>query len=181
MSFKQNEKNTKNKKEPTNTSPNKNTNNEVKEEHKDTDIFQTTYEKVLSIINTVKDFIKKTANSPQKLVDDLEWVIKVITNQSLYKYEVNKEKIMKKNSDYNRFINFVTKYNEEVIEMNKKHILVSSLLNIGKKEDIVVKPSLCLRKVLPDEMKNMDFQKEKEKKERKKNSIKLIGNIILNL
>ena len=181
MSFKQNEKNTKNKKEPTNTSPSKNTNNEVKEEHKDTDIFQTTYEKVLSIINTVKDFIKKTANSPQKLVDDLEWVIKVITNQSLYKYEVNKEKIMKKNSDYNRFINFVTKYNEEVIEMNKKHILVSSLLNIGKKEDIVVKPSLCLRKVLPDEMKNMDFQKEKEKKERKKKSIKLIGNIILNL
>ena len=145
MSFKQNEKNTKNKKETTNTSPSKNTNNEVKEEHKDTDIFQTTYEKVLSIINTVKDFIKKTANSPQKLVDDLEWVIKVITNQSLYKYEVNKEKIMKKNSDYNRFINFVTKYNEEVIEMNKKHILVSSLLNIGKKEDIVVKPSLCLR------------------------------------
>ena len=181
MSFKQNEKNTKNKKEPTNTSPSKNTNNEVKEEHKDTDIFQTTYEKVLSIINTVKDFIKKTANSPQKLVDDLEWVIKVITNQSLYKYEVNKEKIMKKNSDYNRFINFVTKYNEEVIEMNKKHILVSSLLNIGKKEDIVVKPSLCLRKVLPDEMKNMDYQKEKEKKERKRNSIKLIGNIILNL
>ena len=180
MSFKQNEKNTKNKKEPTNTSPSKNTNNEVKEEHKDTDIFQTTYEKVLSIINTVKDFIKKTANSPQKLVDDLEWVIKVITNQSLYKYEVNKEKIMKKNSDYNRFINFVTKYNEEVIEMNKKHILVSSLLNIGKKEDIVVKPSLCLRKVLPDEMKNMDYQKEKEKKERKRNSIKLIGNIILN-
>ena len=59
---------------------------------KDSSIFETTYEKVLSIINQVKDFIKKTSKSSQKLIDDLEWVIKVITNKSLYSYEVKKSK-----------------------------------------------------------------------------------------
>jgi len=152
----------------------------IKEEHKDTDIFQTTYEKVLSIINQVKDFIKKTSKTSQKLIDDLEWVIKVITNKSLYSYEVNKKKISKQNSEYNKFINFVTKYNEEILELNKRHILVSSLFDIGKK-DILLKPSLCLKKILPEELQSMDYQKEKEKKDRKRNSIHAIGNVILNL
>jgi hypothetical protein len=148
---------------------------------KDASIFETTYEKVLSIINKVKDFIKKTSKTSQQLIDDLEWVIKVIANKSLYSYEVNKNKIDKKNSEYNKFINFVTKYNEEVLEMNKKHILVSSLLNIGKREDILLKPSLCLNKILPKELQSLDYKLEKEKKAKKKKSITLIGNIILNL
>ena len=148
---------------------------------KDASIFETTYEKVLSIINKVKDFIKKTSKTSQQLIDDLEWVIKVIANKSLYSYEVNKTKIDKKNSEYNKFINFVTKYNEEVLEMNKKHILVSSLLNIGKREDILLKPSLCLNKILPKELQSLDYKLEKEKKAKKKKSITLIGNIILNL
>ena len=170
MPPKQNEKNAKNKKDPsstdpkantnpnTNTSPNTNinTNNTDSDYSKDSDIFQTTYEKVLSIINNVKDFIKKTSKTSQKLIDDLDWVIKVIINQTLYTYEVNKEKIMKQNEEYNKFINFVTKYNEEIIEMNKRHILVSSILNIGKKEELILKPSLCLKKLLPQELQNLD-------------------------
>ena len=130
--------------------------------------FKTTYEKVLSIINQVKDFIKKSSNSSQKLINDLEWVITVITNKSLYSYEVNKEKLTKKNSEYNKFINFVTQYNEEILELNKKHILISSILNIGKKGEILLKPSLCLKKINQNELQNMDYQKEKEKKVRKK-------------
>jgi len=156
------------------------TNELVRDYTKDSSIFETTYEKVLSIINKVKDFIKKTSKTSQELIDDLEWVIKVITNKSLYSYGVNKEKMTNQTSEYNKFINFVTKYNEEVLELNKRHILVS-LFTIGKKGQILLKPSLCLKKILPEELKNMDYQKEKEKKQKKKNTINQIGNIILNL
>ena len=144
-------------------------------------IFETTYEKVLKIINEVKDFIKNASNSSQKLIDELDWVIKVIANKSLYSYEVNKDKLSLRNSKYSEFINFVTKYNEEVLEINKKHILVSSLFGIGAKAQILLKPSLILKKILPDELKKMNYQEEKEKKERKKNSINAIGNVILKL
>ena len=144
-------------------------------------IIETTYEKVLSIINKVKDFIKKNTKNTQKLIDDLEWVIKVIANKSLYSYEIKKQNLSRQNSEYNKFINFVTKYNEEVIEMNQRHILVSGLLNIVQKGEILNKPSLCLKKILPEELKNMDYQKEKEKANRKKSLINLIGNAILNL
>ena len=172
MPPKQNEKNNNIQKEPSN--------DKMKKYSNDSNIFETTYEKVLSIINQVKDFIKKTSKTSQKLIDDLEWVIKVITNKTLYSYEVNKKKISKQNSEYNKFINFVTKYNEEILELNKRHILVSSLFDIGKKE-ILLKPSLCLKKILPEELQSMDYQKEKEKKDRKRNSIHAIGNVILNL
>ncbi len=148
---------------------------------KDTIFFETTYEKVLKIINQVKDFIKKTSKTSQKLIDDLEWVIKVITNKSLYSYKVNKEKIERRNSQFEKFINFVTKYNEEVLEINKRHILVSSLITISKKEEVLLKPSLCLTKILADELKTMDYEKEKERKEKRRNSITQIGNIFLNI
>ena len=144
-------------------------------------IIETTYEKVLSIINKVKEFIKKTSTDSNSLIEDLEWVIKVITNKSLYTYELKQAKLSKKNLEYNKFINFVTKYNEEVIEMNKKHDIVSGILSIGKKGDMLLKPSLCLKKILPDELKNMDLHKIKEKKLRKNNFIYVFGNTILNL
>ena len=155
-------------------------NDSSKEFLKDPNILESTYEKVLRIINNVKEFIKKNSKSSQKLVEDLEWVIKVIANKSLYSLEVNKTKLISKNSEVNRFLSFVTKYNEEVIELNSKHILVSSIFNLSKK-DILLKPSLCLKKILPDELKNMDYQKEKEINERKRRSIFSIGKIFLNL
>ena len=146
---------------------------------KETAIIQTTYEKVLSIINNVKELIKKHVDNSQKVLDDLEWVTKVISNKSLYSYEIRKP-LVRRDSEYNKFVAFFNKYNEEVIEMNKKHILVTGLLNIVKGE-IITKPSLCLKRILPDELKNMDYKKEVEKKIRKKNLINLIGNAILNL
>ena len=148
-------------------------------------IIETTYEKVLSIINKVKDFIKNTSTVSNTLIEDLEWVIKVITNKSLYTYELKQEKLVKlskQNAEYNKFINFVTKYNEEVLEMNKKHDIVSGILSIGKKVDLLNKPSLCLDKILPDELKNMDDLDIKERKLRKKNNfINVFGNTILRL
>ena len=74
-------------------SENKNENN------KTTTIIETTYEKVLSIINKVKEFIKKSSSSAQNLIEDLDWVIKVITNKSLYTYELQKEKLGKQNAE----------------------------------------------------------------------------------
>ena len=148
---------------------------------KDSNIIETTYEKVLSIINRTKDFIKKTFRNAHRLIDDLDWVIKVISNKSLYSYEIKKPTLNRQNSEFNKFVNFVTKYNEEVIEMNQKHALVTGLLNIVSKREVLKRPSVCLKKILPEELKNMDYQKEKDKKNRKKNLINLIGNFILNL
>ena len=146
-----------------------------------TTIIQTTYEKVLSIINNVKDLIKKCTKNSDKIIEDLEWVIKVISNKSLYSYEVKRPHLSRQNSEYTRFVNFFNKYNDEVIEMNKKHVLVSGLLNLVKKGEILSKPSLCLKRILPDELQKMDYKIEKDKENRRKNIINLIGNAILNL
>ena len=148
---------------------------------KDSNIIETTYEKVLSIINRTKDFIKKTFKNAHRLIDELDWVIKVINNKSLYSYQIKKPTLTRQNSEFNKFVNFVTKYNDEVIEMNQRHELVSGLLNMVSKREILKRPSVCLKKILPENLKNMDYQKEKEKKTRKKNLINLIGNFFLNL
>ena len=172
MKAKTNDKNAKSKKLKRNDSS--------KEFLKDTNILESTYEKVLAIINHAKEFIKKNSKSSQKLVEDLEWAIKVIANKSLYSLELNNIKLQRKNTEVNKFLNFVKKYNEEILELNNKHILVSSIFNLSKK-DMLLKPSLCLKKILPDELKNMDYQKEKEVSERKRRSIFSIGKIFLNL
>ena len=76
-------------------------------------IFETTYEKVLFIINKVKDFIKSIKDKEtSKLEEELDWVIKVITNRDLYTYELVKDQLMKQDEGYDKFINFVKKYNE---------------------------------------------------------------------
>jgi len=136
-------------------------------------IFETTYEKVLFIINKVKDFIKSIKDKEtSKLEEELDWVIKVITNRDLYTYELVKDQLMKQDEGYEKFINFVKKYNEEVIEMNKKHNIVSSILNMRKKEEILLKPSLFLEK--------MDKIEEVQDK-KKNNFVQTFGNYILNL
>ena len=152
-----------------------------KDYKKTTTIIETTYEKVLSIINKVKEFIKKSSSKAEELVEDLDWVIKVITNKSLYTYELQKEKLSKQNAEYKTFINFVTKYNEEVIEMNKRHDIVSSIFNLGRKGEILMKPSMCLKRVLPGELKNVEEEKEWGKTDRQKNFINVFGQQILNL
>ena len=145
-----------------------------KEEKSDEILFETIYEKVIHIINKVKDIIKKTLSKEKELIEELDWVIKVIENRSLYNYEL-KEKLTKQNEEYNKYINFIKKYNEEVIEMNKKHDIVSGILNMKKKESILIKPSLLLKK-----MDNIN--KVGEIKIKKKNNfIYTFGNYILNL
>ena len=151
-------------------------NKENKQEVKTKEIiFETTYEKVLFIINKVKDYIKSVSSSENKLIEDLDWVIKVIASRSLYTYELVKEKMIKQTEEYNKFINFVKKYNEEVIEMNKKHDIVSGILNVRKKEEILLEPSLFLKK-----MDNIN-KLEETKPKKKNNFIYTFGNYILKL
>ena len=138
-------------------------------------IFETTYEKVLFIINKVKKFIIKASSTENKLIQELDWVIKVIASKSLYTYELVKENILKQNEEYDKYINFVKKYNEEIIEMNKKHDIVSGILNIRKKEEILLKPSLFLKKM--DNINKLEEVKPKNKN----NFISTFGNYILNL
>lgn len=143
-------------------------------------IIETTYEKVLSIIKKVKEFIKKSSSEANSLIEDLEWVIKVITNKSLYSYKLKKEKNAKQNAEYNKFINFVSKYNEEIIEMNKKHDIVSGIFSLGKKREMLMRPSLCLKKTWPQDLQNANQNVEKKGK-KQNNFIYVFGNYVLGL
>ena len=138
-------------------------------------IFETTYEKVLFIINKVKEFIIKVSSTKNELIEELDWVIKVIASKSLYTYELVKEKLLKQNEEYDKYINFVKKYNEEIIEMNKKHDIVSEILSIRKKEEVLLKPSLILKK-----MDNSN-KLEEETPKNKSSFISTFGNYIINL
>ena len=150
-----------------------NTDNKRESKNKEV-IFETAYEKVLFIINKVKEFIKKASSTENKLIQELDWVIKIIASKSLYTYEIVKEELIKQNEEYNKYINFVKKYSEEIIQMNKKHDIVSGILQIRKKGEILLKPSLFLKK-----MDKMDIIEEMNNN--KSNFVSTFGNYILNL
>ena len=152
-----------------------NTDNKRESKNKEI-IFETAYEKVLFIINKVKEFIKKASSTENKLIQELDWVIKIIASKSLYTYEIVKEELIKQNEEYNKYINFVKKYSEEIIQMNKKHDIVSGILQIRKKGEILLKPSLFLKK-----MDKMDIIEEMKSNNNKSNFVSTFGNYILNL
>ena len=93
-------------------------------------IITTPYEKVLSYINEAKLFINSITKTKSKLIRNLEWSIKIITSHSLYKYELKEndiiEKYKKENKEFKQFVDFVTEYNEEVIQMNKKTSIINT-------------------------------------------------------
>ena len=95
-----------------------------------TSIITTPYERVLQIIKEAKSFINMMSKNQTKLIRNLEWVIKVITSHSLYRYELKEnemiEKYSKENPNFKQFVDFVYEYNEEVIEMNKKKNMINT-------------------------------------------------------
>ena len=112
-------------------------------------IITTPYEKVLSIINEAKSFINMMSKNQTKLIRGLEWVIKVITSHSLYRYELKDnemiEKYSKENPNFKQFVDFVYEYNEEVIEMNKKKNLINTQ-SVILSNDFLRKPSFKLKR-----------------------------------
>ena len=123
----------------------------------------TPYERVLSIINEAKAFIKSVSKDQQALIKGLEWAIKVISSHSLYAYELKDQEYLNQvsedNPDFKQFVDFVNSYNDEVIEMNKKTNVNDTN---GKKS--FQKPSLKLKRA--NTMKNSkDNIKEEDEDE----------------
>ena len=114
-------------------------------------IIITPYEKVLTILNNVKHYINSTSKRQSKLVRSLDWVIKVITSHSLYAYELKEKdlinKLSKENKNFKQFVDFVSEYNEQVIEMNKKNVFWGAK-TIDYANELLQKPSIKLRKQL---------------------------------
>ena len=97
-------------------------------------IITTPCEKVLSILKQVKNFIISISKDQTKLIQNLDWCIKVITSRSLYSYELKEKetinKLSENNPEFKQLVDFVSEYNEKVIKMNRKynHILSDRLL-----------------------------------------------------
>ena len=98
------------------------------------DIITTPCEKVLFILNQAKNFISNITKNQSKLIQNLEWCIKIITSHSLYSYEIKEKeaisKISQENPAFKQLVDFVSEYNEKVIKMNRKYnyILTDKLL-----------------------------------------------------
>ena len=139
-------------------------------------VFETTYDKVLAIINKVKDFIKNNTNNFEKLIEELDWVKEVIIDKTLYSYEVNKEKISGENQ---KFLDFITKYNEEIISLNKKHVLVRDILSMKTNKEFLQKPSLILKKMNQSDLTESTYNENNKNKN--KNKMNPLGSWIMNL
>ena len=141
-------------------------------------IIITPYEKVLSILNSVKQYINSTSSYQSKLIRDLDWVIKVITSHSLYAYELKEKDLINKltneNEDFKQFVDFVSKYNEQVIEMNKKNIFWGAR-TIEVANELLQKPSINLRKQIYNSQKNNNPAQKSPNKMRYIKSYKKLG------
>ena len=97
-------------------------------------IITTPCEKVLSILRQVKNFLLNFSKDQTKLIQNLDWCIKIITGRSLYSYELKEKetinKLSKGNPEFKELVDFVSEYNEKVIQMNRKYnyILTDKLL-----------------------------------------------------
>ena len=93
-------------------------------------IITTPYEKVLSILINIKQFISNIIKGESNLVKDIDWCIKIITSRSLYSYELKDKEAIKELSkndkEFKELVNFVSEYNEKVIKMNRKYNYILS-------------------------------------------------------
>ena len=141
-------------------------------------IIITPYEKVLTILNNVKHYINVTSKHQSKLIRSLDWVIKVITSHSLYAYELKEKdlinKLSKENVDFKNFVDFVSKYNEQVIEMNKKNVILGAR-TIEVANDLLLKPSLNLKKNLKSPKNAYTPTKKNDNKIKLNKSYKITG------
>ena len=114
-----------------------------------TNIIVTPYERVLSIINSAKQYINLTSKSQSKLVRGLDWTIKIITSHSLYTYELKEKELIselsEKNPEFKQFVDFVSEYNDEIIEMNKKNIIIGAK-SFEVVNELLQKPSTKLKR-----------------------------------
>ena len=97
------------------------------------DVITTPYERVLSILREVKKYIFKVSKE-NILIKNLDWAIKIITSRSLYSYEIKEvdtvNQLSKENPEFKQLVDFVSEYNEKVIQMYQQYsdILTDKLL-----------------------------------------------------
>ena len=95
-----------------------------------TNIITTPYEKVLSILMNIKQFISNILKGESNLVKDIDWCIKIITSHSLYSYELKDKEAIKEiardDNEFKELVDFVSEYNEKVIKMNRKYNYILS-------------------------------------------------------
>ena len=105
-------------------------------------IIKTPYEKVLSIIQETLKTLNLANKAQSKLFTELQWVIKIIKSHLLYSYEIKEKtyvaELSKNDPDFKQFVDFVTEYNEQVIEMNRKNNFINN--------ELLQKPSFKLKR-----------------------------------
>ena len=105
-------------------------------------IIETPYERVLSIIQETINSLSIASKVQSKLFNELQWVIKIIKSHLLYSYEIKEKtyvaELSKNDPDFKQFVDFVTEYNEQVIEMNKKNTYITN--------ELLQKPSFKLKR-----------------------------------
>ncbi len=148
-----------------------------------TDIITTHYEKVLSIIKQAKNLITNNFKNQTKLIQNLEWCIKIITSHSLYSYELKEKEAITKlshnNPELKQLVDFVSEYNEKVIEMNRKYNNILSDKLLDKSSTKLNKRKIERKKSF--EEKNSNFSKLLDLEEGKQNQtldIKSSKNVI---
>ena len=106
-------------------------------------IITTPCEKVLSIIQEAINYIQSITKEQNTLISNLEWSIEIISSRSLYSYEIKeKEKVNKlsqENPEFKELVDFVSEYNENVIQMNRKYNYILT-------DKALLKPSINLNK-----------------------------------
>ena len=105
-------------------------------------IIETPYERVLSIIQDTMKALNLASKMHSKLFSELQWVVKIIKSHLLYSYEIKEKsyvaELSKNDPDFKQFVDFVTEYNQQVIQMNKKNNFITN--------ELLQKPSFQLKR-----------------------------------
>ena len=105
-------------------------------------IIETPYKRVLTILQETMKSLNLASKVHSKLFTELQWVVKIIKSHLLYSYEIKEKsyvaELSKNDPDFKQFVDFVTEYNEQVIEMNKKNNFITN--------ELLQKPSFKLKR-----------------------------------
>ncbi len=116
--------------------------------NKNEKIISTTYEKIILILRETINYISMITKKDEKIINDLEWVIKMITSHSIYSYELFDNDNLNqstKDPNFKQLVDYVNNYNEDFIDLNTKINFMN--FNIKKTNNELLKPSFQLKKI----------------------------------
>ena len=104
-----------------------------------TDIITTPCEKVLKILNEIKNILLNVENS-KKYIYELNWVIKIISSRSLYSIQINQkeslEQFQNEFPEMKQFLDLINLYNGQINETKKYNNYINkTMLFIENNED----------------------------------------------